>query len=176
MWELTIVSVIAFVCLGLAVGPATAPGEAPHVARAEDDGPQSMRAARFGLGAAVIVAGWLLICAIAVPFLSGVKLRDSRTAAANGDVRSALTNAAAARDIQPWSSSPYLQLGLVEEQAGNLGAAHAWLRKAIRRDKDDWLLWIVAARIDAERGAVRQARAALARAKELNPRAALFSQ
>jgi hypothetical protein len=168
MWELTIVSVVAFACLGLAVGPATAVGLRPRLAL-PDERPER-RYGLFGLGTLAIVAGWLLICAIAVPLLSGLRIRSSQGAAGAGDLAAAVKDAADARSIQPWSPIPYEQLALIEEQAGNLRAAHAWIHKAIARDRDDWLLWYAAARIEAEQGAIAEARRSLAQARALNPR------
>ena len=168
MWELTIVSVVAFACLGLAVGPATSPGARPRLA--EPGERPKKRYGRFWLGAAAIIGGWLVICAIAVPLLSGMQLSASQDAAARGDLATASRDAADARSIQPWSSTPYTQLALIEEQAGNLGAAHAWIRNAIDHAPNDWRLWLTAARIEAEQGAVAAARRSLARARQLNPR------
>jgi len=122
------------------------------------------------LGAAAIVAGWLLICAIALPLLSGIKVSASQDAVGRGDVAAAIKDAADARSIQPWAPTPYQQLALVEEQAGNLRDARAWIRKAIEHNPDDWALWLIAARIETVQGAVAAARRSLARARELNPR------
>jgi hypothetical protein len=168
MWELTIVSVVACACLGLAVGPATAPAVRPRLAEPGERPPS--RYGRFGLGVGALVAGWLLICAIAVPLLSGFKISTSQDAAGRGDLAGAVAAAADARSIQPWSSTPYQQLALIEEQAGNFGAARAWIRKAIQHNPDEWLLWFTAARIQTEQGAVAAARRSLAKARELNPR------
>jgi len=168
MWELTIVSVVAFACLGLAIGPATDVLARPRLAR-PDDAP-ARRYGRFGLGVAAIVGGWLLICAIAVPLLSGLKISSSQAAAARGDLVAAVKDAADARSIQPWSATPYVQLALIQEQAGNLGSARVWIRRAISRDRDDWQLWLTAVRIETEQGAVVAARRSLAEARALNPR------
>ncbi len=168
MWELTIVSVVAFACLGLAVSPATAAGARPRLTDTEERLPR--RYGRFGLGAAAIVGGWLLICAIAVPLLSGLKVSASQAAARRGDLAGAVTNAVDARSIQPWSSIPYQQLAVIEEAAGNLQAARVWIHRAIDRNPDDSALWVTAARIEAEQGAIAAARRSLAKARELNPR------
>jgi hypothetical protein len=168
MWELTIVSVVGFACLGLAVGPATAPGSRPRLA--EPGERPARRYGRFGLLAAAIVGGWLLICAIAVPLLSGLQVSASQDAAAGGNLAAASSDAADARSIQPWSPTPYLQLALIEEQAGNLGAAHTWIRKAIEHDPEDWALWLTSARIEAEQLDVAAARRSLAKVRDLNPR------
>jgi tetratricopeptide (TPR) repeat protein len=171
MWEMTIVSVVAFACLGLMVGPATAREGRPRLAEPGERPPRS----RYGLGIATLVGGWLLICAIALPLLAGFKLRASQADAANGNLAAAVNDAADARDIEPWAFSPYLQLALLQEDAGNLGLARAAIQKAIRRDHLNWELWLVAARIQTKQGAIAQARRSLKRARTLNPRSPLFS-
>ena len=168
MWELTIVSVVAFACLGLAAGPATVVGVRPRLAL-PDERPER-RYGRFGLGVVAIVGGWLAICAIAVPLLSGLRISSSQDAAGAGDLAAAVKDAADARSIQPWSATPYEQLALVEEQAGHSGAARAWIQKAIARDRNDWRLWLIAARIEAEQGDIAAARRSLDEVRALNPR------
>lgn len=172
MWELTIVSVVAFVCLGLAAGPATALVARPRLV--ERGQPPRSLVARYGLGMAVIITGWLLICAIGLPLLAGAKIKDSQREAARGDLRTAVESAVMARNIQPWSSSPYLQVALVEEQVSHFRVARKWILKAIDRSAMDWELWYVAARIETKQGAIRQARRSLAHARELNPRSRLL--
>jgi O-antigen ligase len=175
MWELTIVSVVAFACLGLMAGPATAPTPPPRLARPEEE-ERSARSplGRYTLGIAVIVGGWLLICATAIPLLAGAKLRDSESAVGRGDATAAVKDALDARTIQPWSARPYLQLALVTEQAGRLRIARSWITKAIDRSKDDWSLWLVKARIETELGEIPAARRSLDRARSLNPRSSIF--
>jgi len=87
-----------------------------------------------------------------------------------------LKDALDSRSIQPWADSPYLQLALLEEQAGDLNRAHSWIRQAIDRDHNDWQLWLVAARIETRLGAVEEAARSLAEAKRLNPRSRLFQR
>jgi hypothetical protein len=170
MWELTIVSVVAFACLGLATGPATALATRPRLVRAGEGLPIRARLGRYGLGAGVVVAGWLLICAIAIPFLSGARLQDSRDAAAGGDLRGAVKAARDARAIQPWSAEPDLQIALVEEQAGAFGAARRSIVRAISRNSTDWRLWYMKARLEVKLGAIRAAKRSIDRARTLNPR------
>jgi len=170
MWELTIVSVVAFVCLGLATGPATALAVRPRVA--EPDEPP--RRGRYALGVCVIVGGWLLICAIAIALLGNAKLQASQDAFARGDIRAAAHDASTARSIQPWSPIAYRQLALVSEDVDDYAAARRWIGKAIDRAPQDWQLWYIAARIETKQGAIRAAARSLARAKTLNPRSELF--
>jgi O-antigen ligase/polysaccharide polymerase Wzy-like membrane protein len=166
MWELTIVSVVAFACLALATGPRATLRERPPI--------RGGRLGRWGLCAGALVAGGLLICAIAIPFLSGARLRDSKAAAGRGDLRTAIDAARDARAIEPWSAAPDLQLALLEEQAGNYSSARLWISRAISRDATDWRLWYVRARLETKAGAIRAARRSLARARSLNPRSSLL--
>jgi hypothetical protein len=165
MWELTIVSLVGMVCLGLLVGPATerlqvASGGCPR---------------RFALGAAIVAAGWLVLCAEALPLLADEQLRASERASLRGDETAAISHARTARKLVPWASSPYLQLALVAEQAGDLAAARHWIEGATRRDPDNWRPWFVTARIDTELGDIKTARVNLHRAAALNPRSPLFA-
>ena len=138
--------------------------------------PQRQQSLRFALGAAGVVAAWLLICAQAIPWLAAAKISDSQAAVRRGDGNAALKDALDAKSLQPWASSPYLQLALVEEQSGDLARARHWLAKAIRRNDSDWRLWLVSARVETESGRIRAARGSLARAAALNPRSPLFAR
>ena len=173
MWELTVVSVVAFACLGLMTGAATAVRTEPRVV-AEPSPQATPSGRRYALGVGVIVCGWLLICAVAIPLLAGARITSSQDAAARGDAATAIKDALDARSIQPWAATPYLQVALVAEQAGRYSAALAWIGRAIARAPDNWQLWLVQARIDLEFGDVAGARQSLDRARALNPRSPLF--
>ena len=173
MWELTIVPAVALACLGLATGPATALVSRPRLASPGARQPRG-RLRGYAVGVGVIVVGWLVICAIAIPLLAGARLSASQSAAARGDLRTAVRRALGARDIQPWASSPYLQLALLEEKAGNYATARRWIRRAIARDGSDYQLWLLKSRIETELGAIRAARMSLERVRELNPRLRIF--
>ena len=58
--------------------------------------------------------------------------RRARRAAARGDAAAAIEAADDARAVQPWASTPYLQLALLEEQQGNLGAGEPPHRRRAR--------------------------------------------
>jgi O-Antigen ligase len=162
MWELTIVPVVGFACLGLLAGA----------------WPSDVREARTRLPAVAravtVVVALFLAATQASPLLSSLELGESEAAAARGDASAALEHARSARDLQPWAASPYLQLALVAEQAGDLNAARRWIVDAIDRDRTDWRLWLTRARIETKSGRVAPARASLNRAALLNPRSPLF--
>lgn len=172
MWELTVVSVVGVTCLGLVTGPATANTPRIRPARTKPGGHARRR---VGVGAAALALAWLLICAQAIPLLAQVRIGHSQDAAARGDAAAAVLAADDARNLQPWASSPYLQLALLAEEQGELDLAREWVREAIERDSEDWRLWLVAARIETKAGAIPAARRSVARAAALNPRSPIFA-
>jgi O-Antigen ligase len=171
-WELTVVSIVGVLALGFLTGPATAATARPRPAR---ERPRHSTRRRFAVGAGAVVAGWLVICAQAIPFLGDVKIADSQAAVARGDGDQALDDAESARALEPWAASPYLQLALVYEAIGDLPGARDAIANAIDRDRRDWRLWLIAARIATKRGEIPEARRYLERAAELNPRSPLFA-
>jgi hypothetical protein len=168
MWELTVVSLVGIACLALLVGPATNTTRAPGAAR----GPRLRVAPR----AAVVAVCAVVVCLEGILLLSHMRLEQSQSAATRGDTDGAVSAALDAKSLQPWASSPYLQLALLEESSRDLSAARNSIGEAIDRDASDWRLWLVSARIETELGNIPQARQDLQRAKTLNPRSPLFAQ
>jgi hypothetical protein len=166
VWQLPAIAAIALLSLGLLSGPATATATATSERRARDP----RRAAR----AAVAVAACAVLVAQAIPFLSELSLNASQRAAARGELGEALERARSAEAIQPWAASPRLQAALVHEQLGQLPEARAALAAAVERDRSDWRLQVVGARLAVKDGDVAAARSALARARALNPRSQLI--
>jgi tetratricopeptide (TPR) repeat protein len=162
MWELTVVSVVAFVAIGLLVGSATLPEAAEPARRAP--------ALRAGAVASLLA----LLVMQTVPLLAELKLDDSREAAGAGELTSSLQAARAASSLEPWAATPRLQVALVEELAGRVEDARESIRQALVRDPSDWRLWLVAARIETKAGDFEAALDSLERARELNPRSPLF--
>ncbi len=175
MWELTIVGLVAVVALGMLVGHATLPAEAAGQAdrpeRARN--PRDLRA-RALRTAAVAVSLAAIMCA-AVPMLAQERLEQSQAAAGRGDAAEAVEAADGARSLQPWAASPYLQLALVQEQAGDLGQAKTYVEDALERDRSDWSIWLVAARIQTKAGFIKAGRRSLRRAQALNSKSELFA-
>jgi O-Antigen ligase/Tetratricopeptide repeat len=172
IWQLAAVSAIGLVCLGLLTGPATAVS-APRAVGGRAQG--RARGHRFAPAVAVLVTGWLLICAQAVPWLTDLQLGASASAVRRDDGAAALRHATDAKNLEPWAASPYLQLALVEEQLGHLAGARRWIEKAIDRSPSDWRLWLVSARIETKADDTPAARRSLRRAGALNPRSPLFA-
>ena len=178
MWELTVVSVVGVAALALLVGPATMPAIARSpVDRASSNGAQGPRRRVLrALPRAMLVAVALgLIAAQLIPLLAQSEIQRSQDAAAKGDGGAALSDALRAKSIQPWAASPYLQIALVQEQSGDLAAARAAIRGAVARDRSDWRLFLVSARLDVKSGRIEEARRNLRRAKRLNPKSPLFA-
>jgi Flp pilus assembly protein TadD len=121
------------------------------------------------------VTAWLLIVAQAVPLLADREIARSQDAVERGDLDEGADAAETAQDIQPWASTPYLQLALVSERQPDLASARAWIGEAIERDGRDWQLWLVSARIETKLGDVAAAERSLRRAIALNPRSPLFA-
>jgi O-antigen ligase len=172
IWQITAISAIGLTALGLLTGPAGSSGEL----RAVSEGMRlpSGRAPRFAIGAAVLVLGWVVMCAQAIPWLTDVQIKASAAAVDRNDGASALRHALNAKNLQPWAASPYLQLALVQEQRGDLPAARGWIEDAIDRNPIDWRLWLVAARLETKAGDIAAARRSLLGAESLNPRSPLF--
>jgi hypothetical protein len=170
MWEISAVSAVGMFCLGLLAGRA--------VPAADEPIPTPPRRPRIGLPgrAAVGVASLVVIGLVLIPWLTASAIDASRDATRRDDARVALRDAENARAVQPWASTPYLQLALVNEQLGQIDEARRRIGQALDRDTSDWRLWLVAARLEAKAGRVRAARADLARARHLNPRSPLFVQ
>jgi Tfp pilus assembly protein PilF len=121
----------------------------------------------------VAVAVAAIMC-VTVPMLAQERLEQSQANAERGEVAAALDSAEDARSLEPWASSPYLQLALVEEQAGQLRRANRHVQQALARDSRDWSTWLVAARIQTKAGSIRAGRRSLRRAEALNPKSQLF--
>jgi hypothetical protein len=162
MWEMTVVSAVAVICLGLVTGPATA--------RRSPGAVSAPGSRSFSVGVAVIAAAWLVICAQASPLLSEMRIADSQTAAARGDSAAALNAARGARTLQPWAGGPYRQLALVEEERARFAAAMGYIREAIAREPGNFELWSDASRIERSSGNSAAARQSFERARNLNPR------
>jgi tetratricopeptide (TPR) repeat protein len=166
MWEMTVVTVVAMVLLGLLTGRAAA-------VRAE--GSTARRRWELSGRGALVLVGVAAILAQGVALLGDRELQASKAAARRGDIAAAVARANNARRIEPWAASAYLQLALVSEQARDYHAAEEWVSRALRRDPSDWQAWYLSARFETELGHIAKANSRLQRAIELNPRSDLFA-
>ena len=161
VWQLAGVAVVGVGMLGFALGalPST----------------RSSALGRLGvLRPALALVAVAAIIPQYVVLATGSHIRNSQAAFKAVDGPRARSEALAAKAIEPWAASPYLQLGLISEAEGNYSAAARWLDDAISRSKRDWSLWLTAARIEVENGNARSAVRDLAEAKRLNPSSPVF--
>jgi cytochrome c-type biogenesis protein CcmH/NrfG len=108
----------------------------------------------------------LVVAAFAFVGLRGNRAVAASEAAANGgNLPAAIDHARTAARWAPWSARPWQLLGEAESRQNRLGAARADLRKAAKKDPDDWSIWLDLAL--ASTG--RERRHALAEAFRLNP-------
>ena len=122
------------------------------------------------------VLGVLALAAIGIPLIGTEAVRASQDDVNAGEVDSALEQARTAGNVEPWAATPPLQQALVLELQGDLGAAAEQARQATRREPTNWRTWYTLSRIEEAQGDREAARAAFRRARELNPRSALFSR
>jgi hypothetical protein len=163
VWQLAGIAVVGVGMLGVALGalPAT-------------------RATAWGrAGVLRPVIAVLAVAAIIPQFVvlaAGTHLRNSQDAYSSSNLARARSEALAAKAIEPWAASPYLQLGLISEREGEFAAASDWLDMAISRSRRDYTLWIRAAIIEYERGNGSAAKRDLDEARRLSPNSLLLRQ
>jgi O-antigen ligase/polysaccharide polymerase Wzy-like membrane protein len=156
VWQLAGIAVVGVGMLGLALGalPST---------RAE-------AWERFGVFRPVLaIVAVAAVIPMFVVLAAGIHLDNSRTAVNAGDAGEAKSQALAAKAIEPWAASPYVQLARIEQAQRDYDSARAWLSGALSRSPRDWSLWYIAAQIDTQRGEIPLARREIGRARALNP-------
>jgi hypothetical protein len=165
-WAWALPAAFAPVVIGVALltGPAT-----------RDERPAA-GGSRYGWGIATLTAGWLAICSAGILLLTEVGLSSSRDAVRDGNLSAAAEDAGDAIALEPWSSTPRLQLALVDELRGDLPGARQRIGEAIERAPEDWRLWFTRARLETRSGQLDAAQSSLERARSLNPRAPIFVQ
>jgi hypothetical protein len=160
VWQLAAVAVVGVAMLGVAIGamPST----------------RSRAWGRFELGRPLLaVVAVAAIIPQVVILAAGIHLRNSQNASLNGNGTRARTEALAAKAIEPWSATPYLELAEIEIAERHFGTARHWIEAALSRS-DDYQLWIVAAEIDTARGNILLAHHDLEVARSLYPRSRYF--
>jgi O-antigen ligase len=161
VWQLGGIAVVGVGMLGFALGalPST---------RASGRGRSDvLRPVLALIAVAAIIPQYVVLAA-------GSHLRNSQDAFAAGDGTRARSEALSAKAIEPWSAGPYLQLGLISEDQRHFNAAAHWLDEAISRARRDYSLWLIAARIEGERGKAGPAVRDLHEAHRLNPNSNAF--
>jgi O-antigen ligase len=125
---------------------------------------------RFGLTVAGLAVAWIAAIALIGPLLVEREIEASQSAAADGEIASAVDHANTARSIEPFAASPYVQLALLAELQGDYATASQRLTQAIAREDRNWQLYYLRSRVEREAGDESAARADLERARQLNPR------
>jgi O-antigen ligase len=164
-WELPGLGAVFFLASGVLVAArcsqlATGPDPA-LVARGEER--------RFGLAVAGLAIAWIAAVALIGPLLVDREIDASQSAAADGDLTSAVSHAKTARSIEPFAASPYVQLGLLAESQGDFATATERLSQAIDREDRNWQLYYLRSRVEEEAGDRAAASADLEHARRLNP-------
>ncbi len=163
VWQLAGIAVVGVGMLGFALGALPA-----------------RRATAWGRFGAFRPAIALVAVAAIIPqyviLAAGSHLRNSQIAFTARDGARARSEALAAKAIEPWAASPYLQLGFVAEAEGRSAEAVQWGREAIRHSRQDWDVWANAAIFETNAGNVAAARRDLAEARRLNPHSTILGK
>ena len=164
-WEMAGLGAIFFLAGGVLVGERCtqlALGEARSTETAPEGRP-------FGFALGGLAVAFASVVLLAGPYLVEREIHESQHAAAAGDLVTAADHASTARSIEPWASTPYVQLGLLAELQGDYAGAQSRLTQAIDRDEHNYVLYELRARVDQEAGDHAAAAADRRKAKELNP-------
>lgn len=167
MWQLAVAPVAA-----LLLGAVILAYSRPVEAELDAEGPRW----RWMPRAAVVVAALAAIVAIAIPYGATSAIRSSQSEAGTGHLKAALDDAATAQNLEPYAATPRLQRALILETAGDLRGASVAIDQAAAREPTNWRIWLVRARIDAERGLALAAVRDYRRAHVLNPQSPATSE
>jgi O-Antigen ligase len=164
-WETAVLGGIFFLAGGVLVA-----GRCAQIARAGDPATNGRgERRRYGLAVAGLATAWIAALALIGPLLVDREIAASQAAVADGNIPSAVEHADTARSIEPWAASPYVQLGLLAQQQGDLPTARERLSQAIEREDRNWVLYYLRSKIEHEAGELGAARADIRRAQQLNP-------
>jgi len=167
VWEMAAIAAAVLVLAAVILSGRDDPADAGERDPAQTARPWSTRVVVALLAVAAMGA-------VAVPMAGALATRDSRTAAADGQLSAALEESRTAQRLQPYAATPRLQRALVLEAAGSLKAAAAAATAATGEESTNWRTWFVLARIEARRGETAAGLRALRTARQLNPRSPLF--
>ncbi len=165
-WQIAAVGAVFFLASGVLVAARCAQLVR---ARAEANGHAEER--RYGLAVAGLAVAWITALALIGPLLVDREIDASKSAAADGNLASAVSHADTARSIEPWAASPYVQLGLLAEFQGEYatGGRAARARRSTAR-KATGCSTTCAAGSSTRVAKSAAARADLREARRLNPR------
>jgi O-antigen ligase len=167
LWEIPALGAVFVLAAGVLVAARCAqlaPASIPSRNGRNDEG-------RFGLTVAGLAVAWITAIALVGPLLVEHEIEASQSAAADGNIASAVDHASTARSIEPFAASPYVQLALLAEYQRDYATAAERLTQAIEREDRNWQLYYLRARVEREAGNAAAARADTEHARRLNPRA-----
>jgi Flp pilus assembly protein TadD len=162
-WEIAAMGAVFFLASGVLVA-----GRCAQLSRTRvtaGDGEQR----RFGLAVVGLATAWITALALIGPLLVDHEIKASQAAVANGDVGKAIEHANTARSVEPWASTPYVQLGLLADFQGDYPTASERFGQAIDREDRNWLLYYLRSKTEHRAGDLAAANADLRRAQQLNP-------
>jgi O-antigen ligase len=163
-WEIAALGAVFFLAAGVVVAARCSQIAADPKRNGAGEGGR-----RGGLAFAGLALAWIAAIALVGPLLVQRELDSSRSAAAGGNLASAVNHAETARSIEPWAASPYVQLGLLAELQGEYPAAIAHFSDAIEREDANWQWYYLRSRVEHEAGDARGATVDLERAQRLDP-------
>jgi len=175
-WQLAVIGSVFFMATGILVAArcgqlwrARAAVRAREGVEVDAEG----ESRRFGLTIAGLAVAWLTMLALTGPLLVDHEIHAStdaaHEAAETGNYESAVSHAETARSIEPWASTPYLQLGLLAQAQGDYPLAIHRLGQAIDREDHNWVLYYLRAKAQHQAGQNEAAQKDLNEAKRLNP-------
>jgi len=161
VWQLAGIGIVGVGLLGVALGArrSTRAGEWERFG--------ALRPLLALVAVAAIVPQVVLLAA-------GIHLRNSNAALDAGNGALAKSEALAAKAVEPWDASTWLQVAYVERKLGQYGAASSAIRSAIGRAPRNYTLWEEAAQIDSFRGDLAAVHRDLAEVRRLDPYASIF--
>ena len=103
------------------------------------------------------------------------RLEESQAAAARGDVAAAIEAADDARAAAALGGHrPTCSSRCSRSSRATSAQANRHIDEALERDRSDWSIWLVAARVQTKAGFIRKGRRSLRQAERLNRKSQLF--
>ncbi len=169
-WEIADMGALFFLPAGVLVGVRCA-----QLAPGSDTSPERRENRRYGLAVGGVAVAWIAAVALIGPLLVSREIKASQSAAADGNIASAVDHAKTARSIEPWAASPYVQLGLLSELQGEFPQAALAYTGAIEREDRNWQWYYLRSKAERQAGDQAAAEADLNKARELNQLAACLN-
>jgi O-Antigen ligase len=163
-WEIGAVGAVFFLSAGALVA-----ARCRRLVAIPGGPPGAIDEPRFGLAVAALALAWITAVALIGPLLVDREIDASQSAAARGDIPSAVDHAETARSIEPFAASPYVQLGLLAEAQGEYPLARQHFTQAIDREDRNWQLYYLRSRVEEAADERAAAQADLEEARRLNP-------